>query len=88
MCSTYNKHPTNFNYYYSFRYKSLGNYFILSELKVSASSRNEVQTYYYPFHAKILWFSAIKGQNVIQIQQNDVPDIQYHATHKMYIFKI
>ena len=50
MYSVCNKYPKNLSYYCSFRDKSLGNYFIASELKVSARSQNKVQTYY----AKIL----------------------------------
>ena len=54
MYSLYNEYPTNLSYYCSFRDKSLGNYIIASELQVSARSKNRVQTYYSPFHAKIL----------------------------------
>ena len=50
MYSVCNEYPTNLNYYCSFRDKSLGNYFIASELKVSARNQNKVQIYY----AKIL----------------------------------
>ena len=46
MYSVHNEYPTNLSYYCSFRDKSLGNYFIASELKVSAKSQNKVQTYY------------------------------------------
>ena len=61
MYSVHNEYPTNLSYYCSFRDKSLGNYFIASELKVSAKSQNKVQTYY----AKVLWYSLQPWKGIL-----------------------
>ena len=61
MYSVHDEYPTNLSYYCSFRDKSLGNYFIASELKVSAKSQNKVQTYY----AQVLWYSLQPWKGIL-----------------------